>query len=75
MPLSTEALKIIEQARLLSRNDFFFSATGRGPLAENVMSKYMKKINLMPARMDFALVYAIGLLKQPMPPMRSLKPF
>ncbi|WP_375694418.1 tyrosine-type recombinase/integrase, partial [Bartonella sp. AD24XZML] len=43
VPLSTEALKIIEQARLLSRNDFFFSATGRGPLGENNMSQYMQQ--------------------------------
>ncbi len=30
--LSTEALDILKQARLLSRNDFFFSATGWGLL-------------------------------------------
>ncbi|WP_019223750.1 tyrosine-type recombinase/integrase [Bartonella rattaustraliani] len=46
VPLSSEALKVIEQARLLSRNDFFFSATGRGPLAEKCMSKYMKRVGL-----------------------------
>ncbi|EJF86357.1 hypothetical protein MCW_00253 [Cardidatus Bartonella washoeensis 085-0475] len=60
VPLSTKALEILEQARLLSRNNFFFSATGRGPLVETFMSLYMKKLVLMPARMAFGLVYAIG---------------
>ncbi|UNF37699.1 integrase arm-type DNA-binding domain-containing protein [Bartonella krasnovii] len=46
VPLSTEALEILKQARLLSRNDFFFSATGRGPLGENCMSQYMQQIGL-----------------------------
>ncbi|MCZ2159189.1 integrase arm-type DNA-binding domain-containing protein [Bartonella sp. 220] len=46
VPLSTEALKVIKQARLLSRNDFFFSAKGRGPLADSCMSKYMKQTGL-----------------------------
>ncbi len=46
VPLSTEALEILKQARLLSRNDFFFSATGRGPLGENCMSHYMQQIGL-----------------------------
>ncbi|MET3560868.1 integrase [Bartonella japonica] len=46
VPLSTEALEILKQARSLSRNDFFFSATGRGPLAQNCMSVYMKKTGL-----------------------------
>ncbi|WP_375673914.1 tyrosine-type recombinase/integrase, partial [Bartonella sp. TS82HLJMH] len=43
VPLSTEALEILKQARLLSRNDFFFSARGRGPLAEKCMATYMRK--------------------------------
>ncbi|WP_375668104.1 MULTISPECIES: tyrosine-type recombinase/integrase, partial [unclassified Bartonella] len=42
VPLSTEALDILKQARLLSRNDFFFSAKGRGPLAEKCMAQYMR---------------------------------
>ncbi|UNE53718.1 tyrosine-type recombinase/integrase [Bartonella machadoae] len=46
VPLSTEALEILKQARLLSRNDFFFSAKGRGPLADTCMSKYMKQTGL-----------------------------
>ncbi|GAA5100808.1 tyrosine-type recombinase/integrase [Bartonella acomydis] len=46
VPLSKEALDILKQARLLSRNDFFFSATGRGPLAERCMAQYMQKIGL-----------------------------
>ncbi|WP_273757116.1 site-specific integrase [Bartonella sp. MM73XJBT] len=46
VPLSTEALDILKQARSLSRNDFFFSATGRGPLGENCMSQYMQQIGL-----------------------------
>ncbi|WP_273723002.1 site-specific integrase [Bartonella sp. AU18XJBT] len=46
VPLSTEALEILKQARLLSRNGFFFSATGRGALAECSMSQYMKRIGL-----------------------------
>ncbi len=46
VPLSTEALEILKQARLLSRNDFFFSATGRGPLGEKCMLKYMQQTGL-----------------------------
>ncbi|WP_273755850.1 site-specific integrase [Bartonella sp. MM73XJBT.G] len=46
VPLSSEALKILKQARSLSRNDFFFSATGRGPLGENCMSQYMQQIGV-----------------------------
>ncbi|UNE53876.1 tyrosine-type recombinase/integrase [Bartonella machadoae] len=46
VPLSTEALEILKQARLLSRNDFFFSATGRGPLGERCMSRYMQQTGL-----------------------------
>ncbi len=46
VPLSTEALKVSEQARSLTRNEFLFSATGRGPLAECGMSQYMKKTGL-----------------------------
>ncbi|GAA5100827.1 tyrosine-type recombinase/integrase [Bartonella acomydis] len=46
VPLSSEALEILKQARLLSRNDFFFSATGRGPLGDSCMSKYMQQIGL-----------------------------
>ncbi len=44
--LSTEALEVLKQARLLSRNDFFFSATGRGPLAEKCMYIYMRRNKL-----------------------------
>ncbi len=46
VPLSSEALDILKQARLLSRNDFFFSATGRGPLADKCMAHYMQQIGL-----------------------------
>ncbi len=46
VPLSSEALKVSEQARPLTRNEFLFSASGHGPLAENCMSKYMKKTGL-----------------------------
>ncbi|WP_375679442.1 tyrosine-type recombinase/integrase, partial [Bartonella sp. AP7XZML] len=46
VPLSTEALDILKQARLLSRNDFFFSATGWGPLSARCMAQYMKRIGL-----------------------------
>ncbi|EJF98597.1 hypothetical protein MEI_00420 [Bartonella vinsonii subsp. arupensis Pm136co] len=46
VPLSSEALEILKQARPLSRNDFFFSASGRGPFGENCMSKYMQQIGL-----------------------------
>ncbi len=42
VPLSSEALDILKQARLLSRNDFFFSATGRGALAQKCMAQYMR---------------------------------
>ncbi|WP_273755868.1 site-specific integrase [Bartonella sp. MM73XJBT.G] len=46
VPLSTETLEVLKQARLLSRNDFFFSATGRGPLAARCMSRYMQQAGL-----------------------------
>ncbi len=46
VPLSTEALEILKQAWLLSRNDFFFSVTGRGPLAARCMSQYMQQTGL-----------------------------
>ncbi|WP_273724604.1 site-specific integrase, partial [Bartonella sp. AU18XJBT] len=46
VPLSTEALEILKQARLLSRNDFFFSARGRGHLGEKCMATYMRKNKL-----------------------------
>ncbi|WP_375654704.1 MULTISPECIES: tyrosine-type recombinase/integrase [unclassified Bartonella] len=42
VPLSSEALEILKQARSLSRNDFFFSATGRGALAQKCMAQYMR---------------------------------
>ncbi|EJF82929.1 tyrosine-type recombinase/integrase [Bartonella rattimassiliensis] len=46
VPLSTEALDILKQARLLSRNDFFFSAKGHGPLAARCMAQYMQQTGL-----------------------------
>ncbi|WP_375679809.1 tyrosine-type recombinase/integrase [Bartonella sp. AP7XZML] len=46
VPLSSEALEILKQARLLSRNEFFFSATGRGSLGEKCMATYMRKNKL-----------------------------
>ncbi|WP_375610692.1 MULTISPECIES: tyrosine-type recombinase/integrase [unclassified Bartonella] len=46
VPLSTEALDILKQARSLSRNDFFFSVRSRGPLNDTCMSKYMRDNNL-----------------------------
>ncbi len=46
VPLSSEALEILKQAWLLSRNDFFFSVTGRGPLAARCMSQYMQQTGL-----------------------------
>ncbi len=75
VPLSTEALDILKQARLLSRNDFFFLLKVAVPSLNVVCHTICNKLVLMPARMVFALVYAIGLLKQPMPPMKLLKPF
>ncbi len=44
--LSLEALKVSEQARPLTHNEFLFSTYARGPLAENSMSQYMKKTRL-----------------------------
>ncbi len=46
VPLSTEVLDILKQARSLSRNDFFFSVRSRGPLNDTCMSKYMRDNNL-----------------------------
>ncbi len=46
VPLSSEALEILKQARLFSRNDFFFSIRNRSPLGENNMSQYMQQTGL-----------------------------
>ncbi|MBX4335601.1 tyrosine-type recombinase/integrase [Bartonella raoultii] len=46
VPLSSEALEVIKEARPLSRNGFLFSATGRGPLAVNCMAQYMQQTGL-----------------------------
>ncbi|WP_208435819.1 tyrosine-type recombinase/integrase [Bartonella phoceensis] len=46
VPLSTEALKVIEQARPLSRNRFLFYTRSRGPLGDTCMTKYMKTTGL-----------------------------
>ncbi|WP_375657354.1 tyrosine-type recombinase/integrase [Bartonella sp. CM120XJJH] len=46
VPLSTEALKIIEQARCISKSNFIFSFSSRAPISPMVMSKYMRKIGL-----------------------------
>ncbi|WP_039762351.1 hypothetical protein, partial [Bartonella queenslandensis] len=46
VPLSTEALKTIEQARCISKSDFIFSFSSRAPISPMVMSKYMRKIGL-----------------------------
>uniref|UniRef100_UPI0035CEC2C0 tyrosine-type recombinase/integrase n=2 Tax=unclassified Bartonella TaxID=2645622 RepID=UPI0035CEC2C0 len=43
VPLSSEALKVIEQARCISKSDFIFSLTGRGPLSHTMMAAYMRK--------------------------------
>ncbi|WP_375693652.1 tyrosine-type recombinase/integrase, partial [Bartonella sp. AP122HLJHH] len=42
VPLSSEALKVIEQARCISKSDFIFSLTGRGPLSHTMMAAYMR---------------------------------
>ncbi|WP_375612538.1 tyrosine-type recombinase/integrase [Bartonella sp. AA9NXGY] len=41
--LSSEAIKVIEQARCISKSDFIFSLTGRGPLSHTMMAAYMRK--------------------------------
>ncbi|WP_375681247.1 tyrosine-type recombinase/integrase [Bartonella sp. AP60NXGY] len=43
VPLSSEAIKVIEQARCISKSDFIFSLTGRGPLSHTMMAAYMRK--------------------------------
>ncbi|WP_375652117.1 tyrosine-type recombinase/integrase [Bartonella sp. LB28NMGDW] len=43
VPLSSEALKVIEQAHCISKSDFIFSLTGRGPLSHTMMAAYMRK--------------------------------
>ncbi|WP_273788689.1 tyrosine-type recombinase/integrase [Bartonella grahamii] len=43
VPLSSEALKVIEQALCISKSDFIFSLTGRGPLSHTMMAAYMRK--------------------------------
>ncbi|WP_409362043.1 tyrosine-type recombinase/integrase [Bartonella heixiaziensis] len=44
--LSTEAMKVIEHARCLSKSNFLFSPTGRCPIGENCMAKYMQQTRL-----------------------------
>ncbi len=46
MPLSSEALKVIEQARFFSKSNFIFSYSSRTPILPMVMAKYMRKIGL-----------------------------
>ncbi|WP_375666670.1 tyrosine-type recombinase/integrase, partial [Bartonella sp. TT121SHDZB] len=46
VPLSSEAMKVIEQARCISKSNFIFSFSSRAPISPMVMSKYMKKIGL-----------------------------
>ncbi|WP_375683005.1 tyrosine-type recombinase/integrase [Bartonella sp. AP282QHHD] len=41
--LSSEAIKVIEQARCISKSDFIFSLTGRDPLSHTMMAAYMRK--------------------------------
>ncbi len=43
VPLSSEAIKVIEQARCISKSDFIFLLTGRGPLSHTMMAAYMRK--------------------------------
>ncbi|EJF80862.1 hypothetical protein MCO_00094 [Bartonella sp. DB5-6] len=43
---SQEALKVIEQARCISKSDFIFSFSSRAPISPMVMAKYMRKIGL-----------------------------
>ncbi len=50
VPLSSEALKVIEQARYLSKNDFILSATNRSHLSESSMSQYMQQTGPYPRR-------------------------
>ncbi|WP_375662613.1 tyrosine-type recombinase/integrase [Bartonella sp. OC16QHHD] len=42
VPLSSEAMKVIEQARCISKSDFILSFSGRAPIAENRMAQYMR---------------------------------
>ncbi|MET3560775.1 integrase [Bartonella japonica] len=46
VPLSSEAMKVIEQARCISKSNFIFSFSSRAPISPMVMSKYMRKIGL-----------------------------
>ncbi|MBB4077309.1 integrase, partial [Bartonella fuyuanensis] len=42
VPLSSEALKVIEQASCISKNNLILSFSGRAPLAANRMAQYMR---------------------------------
>ncbi|WP_375610697.1 MULTISPECIES: tyrosine-type recombinase/integrase [unclassified Bartonella] len=46
VPLSSEAMKVIEQARCISKSNFIFSFSSRAPISPMVMSKYMRDNNL-----------------------------
>ncbi len=55
VPLSSEALKVIEQARYLSKNDFILSATNRSHLSESSMHNTCNRLDPIPV--GFTLVY------------------
>ncbi len=46
VPLSSEALKVIEQARYLSKSDFILSVTGHDPLGGSNILQHMKRARL-----------------------------
>ncbi len=83
VPLSLEALEILKQARSLSLAMISSFLQPVGVLlvriaCHNICNRLdliCNRLDLKHVRMVFVLVYAIGSLKQPMPPMRSLKLF
>lgn len=46
VPLSSEALKVIEQVCYFSKSDFILSVTGHGPLGGSNILQHMKHVRL-----------------------------
>ena len=46
VPLSGEALSVIEQVRLFSRGGYLFAGTRKGVISDMTMSNYMKRLGL-----------------------------
>ncbi len=55
VPLSSEALKVIEQSRCLSKSNFLFSFSGSAPFNVNCMALYMQRARIKACSHRFLL--------------------